>query len=219
VLWAFWAVLVGFFAVWALRATVLFGVDLAIAEGLPRRLYSEAVKALVWGGSAIAYLRWVRRAPIVSSLKLTTSAPLRAWTLPLAVSALYLAGCAADVAHKHGAAAGLLLSALGERGPLLFASALFSSFVEELFFRGFVLDELSRRARFSWANLGTSALFVAVHLPYWLWTRGASAVVAWDAAGVFGLSLVLGFVVYRTRSLWPAVGVHALSNALNAALG
>jgi membrane protease YdiL (CAAX protease family) len=212
-------VLAAFFAVWALRATLLFGVDLAIAEGLPRRLYSEAVKAFVWGGVAIGYVRWVRRAPVRSSLKLTTFAPLRAWLLPLAVSALYLAGCAADVARKHGAGAGALRLALAERGPLLFASALFSSFVEELFFRGFVLGELSQRTRFSWANLGTSALFVAVHLPHWLWTRGASAAVAVDAAGLFGVSLVLGFVAHRTRSLWPAVAVHALSNALSAVLG
>lgn len=79
--------------------------------------------------------------------------------------------------------------------------------LEEYVFRGNLLPWVARAwpvLRPVGANLITSLVFSAAHLPSWPWAH---------AALVFWPSLLLGWVMQRTGRLEACIGLHALMNA------
>lgn len=80
--------------------------------------------------------------------------------------------------------------------------------VEELLFRGLVLRGLMLRMGFWPAAVLSSALFGVLHAQ----GSAAEAVLLATATGVFGVGLCV--LVRRTGRLGPAIGVHALRNAV-----
>lgn len=73
---------------------------------------------------------------------------------------------------------------------------------EELLFRGVLFHGLRKRITFVGSALVTSLLFAVAH-------GQANA-----AVDTFVLSMFLCFLVERTKSIWPAVMLHALKNFL-----
>src|SRR5262249_43072498 len=73
----------------------------------------------------------------------------------------------------------------------------------ELFFRRVIFGALRRRWCFAWAALGSAALFALVHA----YSPVGTLTVLW--AG-----LVAAWTLERTATLWPAVLIHAVNNAL-----
>jgi membrane protease YdiL (CAAX protease family) len=202
--------------VWAVRASIGFRIDLAIAPD-HRPLYSNAIKLTLWALPAAAFAWWARRESPVRTLKL--GAP-RARELPLAIglTAVYLAGVAWDVLRKRRTSPGVLVWALEDRGALTFAAALPSAFAEEVLFRGLVLTELAERWGFWRANLVSGLLFVTMHWPHRLWRDGATLGAVADTPQLLLLALALGFVTWRTGSIWPAVVFHAANNTISGIL-
>ena len=86
------------------------------------------------------------------------------------------------------------------------ALALVTPLTEELFFRGFIFAGLIPRMGVGWAIVASAAVFSLFHL----------------AVGVlipiFVTGLLLGWLYYRTGSLWPCVLAHAGQNALAVAV-
>jgi membrane protease YdiL (CAAX protease family) len=80
--------------------------------------------------------------------------------------------------------------------------ALLVPIVEELVFRGLLLGGLSRHLSFGWANAVQSGVFALVHVD------------SPRLLGYFALALLAGWLVRRTGSLWPAMLLHALNNAV-----
>ena len=89
--------------------------------------------------------------------------------------------------------------------PLLWiAVVLFAPVFEETFFRGFLFAGLERsRIGAVGTIILTSLVWASLHLQYNL--MGMVTIVI--------LGLVLGTVRFKTRSLWPAIMIHALWNA------
>lgn len=75
-------------------------------------------------------------------------------------------------------------------------------FSEELFFRGALYTSLRRRLSVWPAVLFSAGLFGVAHF---------------DSVGVAASSFIMGLVITlvmeRTRSLWPAIAIHALNNS------
>ena len=80
------------------------------------------------------------------------------------------------------------------------ALAVWTPIAEETFFRGFILQGLTNRWRFTPALVVSAAVFAALHL--------APALLL----PVFITGLLLGFLYHRTGSLWPCIAVHAAQN-------
>lgn len=196
-----------FLAAWALRATVLYRFDEAIASEVWRHVYANAVKLAVWVVPAWVYLWKVDRRDPPRYLKLTT----RPKNVGFAVAAIAVYLCAILLLAIY--AQGRRLSPHGAGGVAL-ASTLVSSLCEEILFRGFFLNKLCERLSFRAANLAAAALFALVHLPYWLWARGAGGAVLSDFVGVLVFALFLGYLLKKTGSLWLPFGAHAANNVL-----
>ncbi len=201
--------LAAFFVIWSLRATVFYFIDESITSDYGRTIYSTVVKATLWVGSAYLYVRWICRMPVLRYLGLSVVLARREWGIAALATLLYL-----------GAVIGLEVTFAGKAfhpsTPAAFATTFLaaSALIEEILFRGLVLQELSRHFRGIPANLITSSLFVAVHWPYWLWSRGLSAGVLADSVGVFLASLLFGWIYLRTRSIWPCFMAHVANNVV-----
>lgn len=90
-------------------------------------------------------------------------------------------------------------------GLLLLAVA--PGIAEELFFRGYVQRQAERRLGVLWAIVITGVLFGLYHLRLT------------QALPLSVLGIYLCYITWRTGSLWPAVIVHFLNNALAVIVG
>jgi membrane protease YdiL (CAAX protease family) len=87
---------------------------------------------------------------------------------------------------------------------------------EELMFRGFMLRALRERGiGRDRAVLASALAFAALHLPGWLVHRGLDLGIVGACAGIAFFGAVLGYLAWRTASLWPAILLHVTNNALS----
>jgi uncharacterized protein len=96
---------------------------------------------------------------------------------------------------------------------LVLVAAVGAPFVEELFFRGLLLQSLRKRFGTGWAVAGSSVFFGLAHpndLP-----ADAQVVVMTALAA---LAVALALVVVKTGRLGPAIVAHAVFNAVNLAV-
>ena len=144
------------FAIWTVRATVLYAIDKSIApEGL-RTVYSVTVK-LILGAAAFGYVYWVRHASPIRYLGLSVMPSARKWIKYLVVIGLYLGAQVAFetiVGGKTLSPAGIPIT-ITLPGVL---SLVVAPFLEELLFRGLLLHELAELLPRWGANLLTSLL-------------------------------------------------------------
>lgn len=103
--------------------------------------------------------------------------------------------------------------------PVLFTILFPATLVEEIYFRGFLLDKFWQVTGFWRANLASSSLFALIHFPGW-YALGyfSSPLVVEDAVAILVFGMVFGWAVKRTGSLWPAYALHALNNLLSIAV-
>ena len=82
-------------------------------------------------------------------------------------------------------------------------AVLVAPLVEELVFRGFFQGQLEQGYRDATkAVLFSAALFMILHFnPWW-------------SLQIYLLGVILGYLAWRTASIWPAVVVHAVNNSL-----
>ncbi len=199
------------FVAWALRvAFVSFDAlsDLTLAGVL-----NEGLRALIFVGPVLLYLRFAERTRAVEFLKL--NAPRRdASRALLIVGALFVSWY-------------LLLDYIvgdGRIGGAGFAQVLFAALspatlVEEIYFRGFLLNKLWQTMGFWRANLASSSLFTLIHFPGWFaLCNFSSPLIVTDVLGILVFGMVFGWIMKRTGSLWPAYALHALNNLLAVAV-
>ncbi|MBC8230251.1 CPBP family intramembrane metalloprotease [bacterium] len=181
--------------------------------GMPRFLYSQFLKYSLWVLPAFAFVKLIRRASILQTFKISTVADIRSLGVGILIGLFYLMGVVWDVTRKHNVSISVLVEKLATRGGIPSLWNLSISFTEEFLFRGLVLHEISRTFGFWRGNLFCSLLFTMIHWPYWLcWSKGIQLDFFLDSGAIFLFSLVLGYLVKKTKSLWPAIIVHALNN-------
>lgn len=82
--------------------------------------------------------------------------------------------------------------------------------VEEILVRGFLFTGLKNKLKLPLAMVVTSIVFAAAHLQW-----GNDAPLLWTAAiDTFVLSMVLVYVRWRSKSLWPGIGIHFIKNGI-----
>lgn len=206
-----------FMVFWTLRSTLFYAVDESIASPVWRGAYSDFLKFFFWVLPAAVYaMRW-RKAKPIPFLGLSLWPDRRTWGVCLGATAAFLS----VVAFFEIGAGGKHLSGEGLKAlsPSLWVLQLLASpWLEEIFFRGFVLKELRTFWNPGRANAAAALLFAAVHLPFWLSHGGFTPGLAANLAGVFLFGLLAGWLYGRSESVWPPTLAHVGNNVLSLCL-
>jgi membrane protease YdiL (CAAX protease family) len=197
-----------FFIVWSLRATLFYYIDQSIASDFWQMVYTQLMKVILWVLPACLYIKLINKASITESLKLgnpkgkwrSISAWLAAFTIIMLGAPSIQAGML-----PHPPAAGWLV---------LLLTNIVSPASEEILFRGFILNKLMGSTSFWKANLITSLLFAAIHIPFWSYARGLNWGVAYDLGVVMVLSIILGYLFKKFNSLIPPILAHMINNMI-----
>jgi membrane protease YdiL (CAAX protease family) len=92
---------------------------------------------------------------------------------------------------------------IGSGGWAIMLTVVVAPVLEEIFFRGLVLESLSRRWSATAAVVASAAIFGVAHFP--ILPQMVNALV---------VSILLGYLYLATRSLVPVIAIHAINNAL-----
>jgi membrane protease YdiL (CAAX protease family) len=93
-----------------------------------------------------------------------------------------------------------------------FQSVILAGLVEEIVFRGFILQTLNRYMTFVPANVITAVLFVCIHFVYWINADLLGEFLLVRSLQVFIVGFIFGFVFRRGNSLWTVVLFHSFYN-------
>jgi membrane protease YdiL (CAAX protease family) len=226
------AALLGLWTVWA---TAILP-HLTPLEGPLQTVRSVGIRILLWIVPCAIYARsqGLRMTLIPWYFQLPPSA--KHWALAIGTTLAAGVAVSFDVARKLGVTPWEVWVLFGQR---LTPTLPIPEFFEELVFRGILLSELlcviparkpaltagdphapvTDRSRFWLANLAASLVFTGLHWPWWIYSEGFTEAFLLKTGGVFLISLVLGMLFVRSRSLWPAVALHWLNNALSSLAG
>jgi uncharacterized protein len=97
----------------------------------------------------------------------------------------------------------------------LLCTSVLIGFIEEIPFRGFILQKLTGWVGFWAANLLSSLLFLAIHLPGWLALGGFRVE---TALTIFIFGALMALVLRYSRSLWGCILAHSLNDCISAVL-
>ena len=172
----------------ALRARTGWGAD-------ADTIYWFVMKAAVWVAPALLWIRMVERAPMAGFLGFRNIEAGVRWGLGV--------GAAIVVVNYFGKT---LPSGTGWHQPhldLLFLNAVVvAPLVEEITLRGFLQKRLELNGHsFRLANLLTTVVFVAMHLPGWYFQGRATTLTGYTARLIplAVLSLLFGWTKHRSR--------------------
>lgn len=92
---------------------------------------------------------------------------------------------------------------IGRGGWAILTTVVAAPVLEEIFFRGLLLESLSRRWSTTAAVVASAAFFGAVHAP-----------ILPQMVNAFVMAVIMGFIYVRTRALIPVIIIHAINNGL-----
>jgi membrane protease YdiL (CAAX protease family) len=180
------------------RLTTLGDATLAYA------LLNISFRLQLWVAPVVLYLRQVDQIEPLEYLKLRRHVG-RGIAVAVVVTALNLAGSVARFGLPH-----LWMQALTWNSVL--GTSFLVGFIEEIPYRGFMLQKFTERLGFSLATVLTSLLFVAIHVPGWI----ALHMLTIDrAASIFIFAVVMAIVFRYSRSLWAPIIAHSANDCMS----
>lgn len=201
----FLAYVVAFHAAWTAWVYWLYPHLRNLGEAtLLYALVNVSVRLLVWVLPVWIYLRYIDDERPAEYLKLTANWR-RGVGVGLAVTLLNFVGSALRSGAPH-----LDVHALTWNNVL--STSILIGFIEEVPYRGFMLQKLQERMPFWSANLLSSLLFLSIHLPGWILLRMFDPAVA---ISVFIFGVVMAVIFHYSRSLWSVVIAHSLNDFLS----
>jgi uncharacterized protein len=227
-IWGFWSTLglgVGVMVVFLLAqlaALVVFLVAKYLAN--PQSLSLPVIESLGTNGFVLAVASIasaiVCSAMIVLLVKLKSGAKIKTYLalnsisikavlalLGITLGFLVLSSVIGYFVEKPGSNT-FTAQAYQTSGPAVIfwlALVVFAPFFEELFFRGFLFKGFSK------SKLGTIGTIILTAL---LWSLLHFQYDIFGVGMIFALGIILGFVRYRTGSLWSTIAMHMFWNLL-----
>lgn len=205
--------IVAFFVVWTIRAVVFTQFDRALEPEWLRRIWYDELRLVIWVLPVFFYLEKVDRVQSLRFLRMKTMG--RNLAQASLVTALFFSVVIVVEYFVQRRTISQTFSLSLEEWLNRVWWLPFACWCEEVLFRGFIQQKLRFHRRFVSANLLTSVLFVAIHWPGWIVFNGFGMHLASLSVGVFFISLLLGYLLEETRSLWPSVIVHILNNVIS----
>ena len=186
------------------------------------------------GGFVFAIYPWMRSLGERTLLYALVNVSIRlaVWVLPVFLYLIYVDGInpveylKLKQNWKRGVIVGIVLSAINLFGSMIrfgvphpsvqsvtwnsvLSTSILIGFIEEIPYRGFMLQKFSERYGFWIATLISSILFLSIHLPGWisLHLLKVSSVVS-----VFVFGLVMAIVFRYGKSLWAPIITHSTND-------
>jgi membrane protease YdiL (CAAX protease family) len=185
----------------ALRGRIGWGPD-------ADTVYWIVMKLAIWVVPVLLWIRLAEGAPLAAFLEMRNVAAGLRWGLGV--------GAAIVVVNYVGKT---LPSGAGLRLPpfdlAVVNAAVVAPLVEELTLRGFLQKRLELNGHRVWsANLLTTVVFVAMHLPGWYFQGRTTTLAGYTARLVplAVLSLTFGWTKHRSGSLYGAILAHTINN-------
>lgn len=193
-----------FFGIWMFWVLEIYPLLVRLgADTLSYALINITLRLLIWVLPVFVYLRFVDGANPIEYLKLRNG-----WKLGFAVGLAFFA-------------LNFILSLIAYGAPQIrteaftwnsvLSTSIFVGFVEEIPFRGFILQKLQERMNFWLANLISSGLFLLIHFPGWI---SLNLMTGRGVIFVFVFGFVMAILLRYTRSLWSPIIAHSSNDFL-----
>ena len=178
-----------------------------VAVGEKTLLYAVlniSIRLLVWVAPVLIYLRYVDGVDPFDYLKLTRRVG-RGFVIALVLTIVNLLASIARYGVPHPTLERVTWNSM-------IGTSFLIGFIEEIPYRGFMLQKFAERMDFWLANLITSLLFLAIHLPGWLALHMLRADLA---ITIFIFGIVMAIVFRYADSLWAPIVAHSTNDFLS----
>jgi membrane protease YdiL (CAAX protease family) len=92
-------------------------------------------------------------------------------------------------------------------------------FNEEIMFRGFIVQRISKLSKFWIGNILGAVLFALIHIQGWIIMGNFIIPISINTAvSIFIFALIQGIVLKKTNSLWACVLIHIINNAISTSI-
>ena len=166
-------------------------------------LANLGIRILVWIVPVFLYLRYVDGVDPLRYLKLTDHVR-RGIVVAVALTLVNFLGTVLRFGLPHPTMDRVTWNSV-------LGTSLLIGFIEEIPYRGFILQKLNERVDFWLANLISSLLFLAIHLPGW---TALHMLRADTAVTVFVFGFVMALAFRYSRSLWAPIIAHSANDFL-----
>lgn len=201
----FLAYVVTFHLVWIAWPYVVYPRLVAIGNAtLAYALLNLSIRLMVWVVPVFVYLRYVDGVEPLGYLKLNRHVR-RGVVVALVLSALNFLGSIARFGLPHPTMQSITWNSV-------LGTSILVGLIEEIPYRGFMLQKFAERVDFWLANLITSMLFVGIHLPGWM---ALHMLRADTAASVFIIGVVLAMAFKYSNSLWAPIITHSANDFMS----
>jgi membrane protease YdiL (CAAX protease family) len=164
-------------------------------------LVNLSLRLLVWVLPVFVYLRHIDHQDPIEYLKLKQNWR-RGVVIGLALSLLNFLGSMARFGAPHPSVQSLTWNSV-------IGTSFLIGFIEEIPYRGFILQKFEERYGFWVAFLLSSLLFLSIHIPGWL---SLHLLKAESAISVFIFGAVMAIVFRYGKSLWGPIIAHSLND-------
>ena len=167
-------------------------------------LVNVSIRIAIWVLPVFLYLRFVDKVNVIDYLKLR-----QYWKRGIFIGILFglvnLSGTALRFGIPH-------LSARYVTWNSIIGTSILIGFIEEIPFRGFILQKFQERMNFWMANIVSSLLFLGIHLPGWIKLHLLSV---GTAVTIFVFGAIMSILVHYSKSLWSSTIAHSLNDFLS----
>src|SRR5215813_3830522 len=187
-----------FFSAWT--AWVLYGyprLQLLNPRTLGYALANLTVRSAIWLVPVFLFIRYIDQRRPTEYLRLVRNWRRGIW-VGLVVAAMNFVGSVVRFGMPHVQADAITWNTV-------LSTSCAIGLIEEVPFRGLILQELEPLYGWMLANLISALLFVLIHVPGWI-SLGTWRVIT--AVIVFGLGVVFGVAFRISGSLWSSVIAH-----------
>jgi membrane protease YdiL (CAAX protease family) len=164
-------------------------------------LVNLSLRLLVWVLPVFLYLRHIDHQDPIEYLKLKQNWR-RGVVIGLALSLLNFLGSMARFGAPHPSVQSLTWNSV-------IGTSFLIGLIEEIPYRGFILQKFEERYGFWVAFLLSSLLFLSIHIPGWM---SLHLLKAESAISVFIFGAVMAIVFRYGKSLWGPIIAHSLND-------
>jgi uncharacterized protein len=201
----FLAYVIAFHLVWVAWPYLVYPRLTAVGDTtLTYALLNIGLRLLLWVVPVLLYLRYVDRVEPLGYLKLKHRVR-RGVVVALVLTALNFFGSIARFGLPHPDMRSVTWNSV-------LGTSFLVGFIEEIPYRGFMLQKFAEHVDFRFANLITSLLFVVVHLPGWISLHMVST---GRVASIFIFSVVMAEAFRYSTSLWAPILAHSGNDFLS----